>query len=157
MNPYTILGITSKASKSEIKKAFLSKAKLYHPDVSTGSAEKFKELMWAYHKVLNQKVPNSDEYKFDFSSVVKKYERPANGEKKRVYEKNREQKSETLETKLFWPGFFFTGTIAGIWLAGQLEDFSIAKDLETEYAKSSNSLQFKIYESALSGKSEIKF
>ena len=48
---YEILGIGSSANQSEIRAAFLSRAKVYHPDVNEGSEEaerKFKKLVEAY-------------------------------------------------------------------------------------------------------------
>ena len=45
-NYYSILGVGRNATKEEIKKAYKSLAKKYHPDLNKeeGSAEKFKEL-----------------------------------------------------------------------------------------------------------------
>lgn len=47
---YTILEIDAKANSEEIKRAFTSKAKLYHPDRNTApnSADLFKECLHAY-------------------------------------------------------------------------------------------------------------
>ena len=48
---YEVLGISKGASESEIKKAYRSMAKKYHPDVNPGDAEaeaKFKEVNEAY-------------------------------------------------------------------------------------------------------------
>ena len=45
-----ILGITSAASEKEIKRAFLLKAKQYHPDVNTSAdaRKKFSKINEAY-------------------------------------------------------------------------------------------------------------
>ena len=45
-----ILGITSAASEKEIKRAFLLKAKQYHPDVnkSSDAPKKFSQINEAY-------------------------------------------------------------------------------------------------------------
>ena len=45
-----ILGITSAASEKEVKKAFLMKAKQYHPDVnkSADAPKKFSQINEAY-------------------------------------------------------------------------------------------------------------
>ena len=48
---YEVLGISKEASETEIKKAYRSMAKKYHPDVNPGDAEaeaKFKEVNEAY-------------------------------------------------------------------------------------------------------------
>ncbi|OGC06859.1 molecular chaperone DnaJ [candidate division WOR-1 bacterium RIFOXYA2_FULL_36_21] len=47
---YNILGVNKNASQDEIKKAFRSAARKYHPDVNKehGSPEKFKEINEAY-------------------------------------------------------------------------------------------------------------
>lgn len=52
---YEVLGIDKKASKEDIKKAFHKLAHKYHPDKSTGDAEKFKELSEAYSILSDEK------------------------------------------------------------------------------------------------------
>lgn len=53
-NPLKILGLASYASKKEIRNAFLSKAKIYHPDSKSGDSEKFKELVKAYNDLQSK-------------------------------------------------------------------------------------------------------
>ena len=48
IDPYKILGISANASPDDIKKAFKSKAKEYHPDKPTGNETKFKQINEAY-------------------------------------------------------------------------------------------------------------
>ncbi|KAI7870284.1 uncharacterized protein EV154DRAFT_487821 [Mucor mucedo] len=45
---YTTLGVTEKASPSEIRKAYYKLAKNYHPDKNPNGIEKFKEILNAY-------------------------------------------------------------------------------------------------------------
>jgi DnaJ-class molecular chaperone len=50
-DPYEVLGVSKKASEAEIKKAFRSLAKKYHPDKHGGdeaAGKKFKEISGAY-------------------------------------------------------------------------------------------------------------
>ncbi len=54
---YEILGVDKTASEKEIKKAYRSKAKSYHPDVSNDikAEEKMKEINNAYDVLSDQK------------------------------------------------------------------------------------------------------
>jgi len=54
MNPYSVLGINSNASKDEIKKAYHKLAKQHHPDLG-GDADKFKEITSAYEALTQPK------------------------------------------------------------------------------------------------------
>lgn len=60
---YSILGIAKNATPEEVKAAFRRLAHQYHPDKSTGDAEKFKEINEA-HQVLSdtQKRAQYDQY-----------------------------------------------------------------------------------------------
>lgn len=50
---YKILGISRDASPDEIKKAYRSKSKQYHPDVNPDGGEMFKEIAEAYDVLSN--------------------------------------------------------------------------------------------------------
>lgn len=54
MDPYKILGVSRDASDDEIKKAYRSLAKKYHPDVNkeAGAEEKFKQIQNAYDQIM---------------------------------------------------------------------------------------------------------
>jgi len=45
---YKILGVTRAASSSEIRKAYYSLAKKYHPDLNANSLEKYMLITEAY-------------------------------------------------------------------------------------------------------------
>lgn len=51
MNPYAVLGVSPGVTDEELKKAYRTQCKRYHPDLNGGSAaaeEKFKEVQQAY-------------------------------------------------------------------------------------------------------------
>ncbi|NCU41325.1 MAG: molecular chaperone DnaJ [Candidatus Moranbacteria bacterium] len=50
---YDILGVSKDASQEEIKRAYRKLAHTYHPDKSTGDAEKFKKINSAYQTLSN--------------------------------------------------------------------------------------------------------
>lgn len=59
MNPYQVLGISSDASDDEVKKAYRTLSKKYHPDANIGNprqaeyTEKFKEVQTAYKTIMD--------------------------------------------------------------------------------------------------------
>lgn len=53
VNPYSILGVSAMADKSEIKKKYRELAKKYHPDSPTGDASKFDDIQKAWKMVEN--------------------------------------------------------------------------------------------------------
>ena len=59
MNPYQILGISPDASDDEVKKAYRTLSKKYHPDANINSAnqaeytEKFKQVQNAYKMIMD--------------------------------------------------------------------------------------------------------
>ena len=57
-DPYSVLGITPSATEEEIKKAYRSKCKEYHPDLHPGdptAEDKFKEVQAAYSEIMKIK------------------------------------------------------------------------------------------------------
>jgi DnaJ-class molecular chaperone len=69
-NYYEILGVSKKASSSDIKKAYYKLAFKFHPDVSIDkkfSEEKFKEVEEAYSTLSDQ----NKRYEYD-TSLIKK-------------------------------------------------------------------------------------
>ena len=59
MNPYQVLGISPDASDDEVKKAYRTLSKKYHPDANINSAnqaeytEKFKQVQNAYKMIMD--------------------------------------------------------------------------------------------------------
>ena len=59
MDPYRVLGVSPDASEEEIKKAYRTLSRKYHPDANIGNPnqgeyeEKFKEVQQAYKTVEN--------------------------------------------------------------------------------------------------------
>lgn len=52
MDPYSVLGLPRDAVLSELKASYRKLAKIHHPDLPTGSAEKFRQLTSAYEALL---------------------------------------------------------------------------------------------------------
>jgi len=50
---YDILGLTCEATEEEIKKSYRKLARQYHPDKNPETAEKFKEISFAYEILIN--------------------------------------------------------------------------------------------------------
>ena len=61
MDAYKVLGVSYNASEDEIKKAYRSLSRKYHPDANVGNPnqkeyeEKFKEVQQAYNMIMDQR------------------------------------------------------------------------------------------------------
>lgn len=69
---YNILGISSKASKLDIKLAYAGLVKKHHPDVTKGDDAKFKDINLAYS------VLGNEEKKKDYDAYVEQKEKVRN-------------------------------------------------------------------------------
>ncbi|RXK12121.1 molecular chaperone DnaJ [Halarcobacter mediterraneus] len=70
-----LFGIITRISKKDLKQKYLKLSKKYHPDMETGSDEKFQELQEAY-ELLNSYMDSfvfsfdEDEFKTQFPSFT---------------------------------------------------------------------------------------
>ena len=61
LNPYEILGVSANASDEEIKKAYRTLSRKYHPDANVNNPnkeqaeEKFKQIQQAYDHIMKEK------------------------------------------------------------------------------------------------------
>lgn len=61
MNPYDILGVSPSASDEEVKKAYRTLSRKYHPDANVGkpgekaAEEKFKQIQQAYTQIMKER------------------------------------------------------------------------------------------------------
>ena len=82
-DPYDVLGVSKKASEAEIKKAFRTLAKKYHPDTHSGDAsavKKFQEVNAAYEIVGDkEKRAQFDRGEIDANGQPKGFEPGAQG------------------------------------------------------------------------------
>ena len=66
LNPYEVLGVTSAASDEEIKKAYRSLSRKYHPDANVNNPnkaqaeEKFKQVQQAYDQIMKERQQKSE-------------------------------------------------------------------------------------------------
>jgi len=71
LNPYEVLGVTPGASDEEIKKAYRSLSRKYHPDANINNPnkeqaeEKFKQIQQAYDQIMKEKQHGSG-YSYGF-------------------------------------------------------------------------------------------
>ncbi|AXH09295.1 molecular chaperone DnaJ [Malaciobacter halophilus] len=68
-----LFGILTKTSKKELKQKYLKLSKKYHPDMPTGSEQKFQELKQSYELLLDY----IENYKFSFEEEEFKQQYPS--------------------------------------------------------------------------------
>ena len=67
LDPYRVLGVSQSASDEEIKKAYRTLSRKYHPDANVNNPnkeqaeEKFKEIQAAYNQIMDDTLPNDIE------------------------------------------------------------------------------------------------
>ena len=65
---YKVLGVSQSSTDKQIKAAYFSLAKKYHPDVNKGNAERFKEISDAYSVIGEDKKRKDYDAARKFSS-----------------------------------------------------------------------------------------
>ena len=82
-DPYTILGISSSATDDEVKKAYRTLSKKYHPDMNINNpnkeetTKKFKEVQNAYDQIMDMRkhgYTNANQYQQQYSQSNNYYE-----------------------------------------------------------------------------------
>jgi hypothetical protein len=74
-----VLRVPETANESTINKAYRQLAKIYHPDMATGSDLKFKLLNKARKVMLENMEPEESVVGKDFEELVNSPKRPASG------------------------------------------------------------------------------
>ncbi|KHD14106.1 DnaJ domain-containing protein [Clostridium butyricum] len=109
---YEILGVSETSSKDEIKKAFRSLAKKYHPDRNgndENAIKKFQEVNEAYEVLSNEDSKKSyDEKKANFKNAHKrKNENSKNNKTDNDFsEKTRSKKESMEDLNQYFANFF---------------------------------------------------
>lgn len=159
MNAYKILGVSTNASKSQIKAAFLAKAKLLHPDSSSGNEEKFKELMGAYNLIKDKKVLSEEEHNISYYNIFKKYERPQNAQQK--HQAKSKDPDSVFKNGSGGPSILIIATLAilgfSLWGIGDFQTSSLAEELQKDYIKLNGKIEYSLYEECLLNKKKIKY
>ena len=68
MDPYKVLGVPPTASDEEVKKAYKTLAKKYHPDMNVGAPNikeleaRFKAVQAAYNQIMDQRSGKTSGY-----------------------------------------------------------------------------------------------
>lgn len=121
---YQILEVSHDASSDEIRKAFRTKAKECHPDISreTGAKEKFQKLNEAHQVLIDPEKRRIYDMRLRHGIVVQKvYYRPAAHKSRPVYKERevryakKEPKVVTQTEKIFDKVLFFLLLTIGLY------------------------------------------
>ena len=67
-DPYTVLGVSRNATEEEIKKAYKTLSRKYHPDANINNPNKdqaeemFKEIQQAYQQIMKERTGGGSSY-----------------------------------------------------------------------------------------------
>lgn len=100
-NYYSVLGVTQNATDAEIKSAYRTLARKYHPDVNPDGAEKFKDISEAYETLSDPKKKLQYDTINGFFKSTKKEEKTYSysNTAQKEYEKTSDKKQETKKEK----------------------------------------------------------
>ena len=79
MDPYRVLGVDRGASDEEIKKAYRSLSRKYHPDANVNNPnkaqaeERFKEIQAAYNQIMDERQNGSYRNSYDYDNNHSSY------------------------------------------------------------------------------------
>lgn len=79
MDPYKVLGVSPDASDEEVKKAYKTLAKKYHPDMNVGAPNikeleaRFKAVQAAYNQIMDQRSGKTSGYGSSYSGSSGSY------------------------------------------------------------------------------------
>lgn len=89
-NPYQVLGIQRNATEEEIKKAYRSLSRKYHPDANVNNPNKeaaenkFKEVQEAYEQIMNERTGGGSQGSYSGFGGFGSYERRNQGSEEDV-------------------------------------------------------------------------
>lgn len=89
-NPYQVLGIQRNATEEEIKKAYRSLSRKYHPDANVNNPNKeaaenkFKEVQEAYEQIMNERTGGGSQGSYSGFGGFGSYERRDQGSEEDV-------------------------------------------------------------------------
>ncbi|WP_281615909.1 DnaJ domain-containing protein [Flammeovirga sp. SubArs3] len=122
---YEILGIEKGADKRQIKKAYLSLAKRYHPDVNGNNEsfeEKFKQINEAYDTLINESkrfrydygIQQEDLYTTENTSAQEenRYSEERNKQREEIKEDLEQEKAKDKKSKKKWMPLMVAGYAA---------------------------------------------
>ena len=152
-NPYDVLGVPRNASNDEIKKAYRTLCKKYHPDsyvdnpLADLAEEKFKEVQAAYEQIMKERERGT----YGYSTGGSSQDTPELQEVRRYIEMRRFREALTLLANIgnrnaVW---YFYSALANMGIGNNLVAVEHAKQAaamepnNAEYVNFANQMQFR--------------